>query len=300
VPTTLIPSLSPNPLTDLQALFTFPFMVHALEAGTITAVLGAITGWYVAVRRQAFAAHTLSVMAFPGAAGAALIGLPLSIGYYIACGLAAVGLGVTGRRTRRSAGAESAAIGTVQTAGLAAGYLFLALNQSILGGPETLLFGTFLGVTQGQVVGLLAVAAVSATVLAAIARPLLLSSIDRELATARGLPVDLLDLVFILILALAVAAVSELTGALLVLSVVIAPAAAAQQLTTRPAMSLALSVAFALAIVWLALALAYYSVYPVGFYVSSFAFILYAAARAARATKARAVRVRARSAQAHA
>ncbi|MHB1569991.1 MAG: metal ABC transporter permease [Solirubrobacteraceae bacterium] len=294
----MIPSVSPNPIVDLQALFTFPFMVHALAAGTIVAVLGAIVGWYVALRRQAFAAHTLSVMAFPGATGAALVGLPLSLGYYLACGLAAVALGITGRRSRRSLGADSAAIGTIQTVGLAAGYLFLALNQSILGGPETLLFGTFLGITRGQVFGLLAVAVAALVALAAFARPLLLSSIDRELARARGVPVDMLDIAFVLILGLAIAAVSQLTGALLVLSVVVAPAAAAQQLTMRPAAALALSVVFALAIVWLALAFAYYSIYPVGFYVSSFAFLLYAAARTIRATRGAAVPIRRRTTEA--
>lgn len=279
----MVPSLSPNPIADLQALLAFPFMVHALAAGTIVAVLGAAVGWYVALRRQAFAAHTLSVMAFPGASGAALVGLPLSLGYYVACVLASIAIGATGRRRGRSHDGESAAIGTVQTAGLAAGYLFLALNRSILGGPESLLFGTFLGITRAQVLALLAVAVAALAALAALGRPLALSSIDRELAQARGVPVGLLDAAFLLILGLAIAAVSQLTGALLVLSVVLAPAAAAQQLTLRPGLGLALSVAFALATVWLALAFAYYSIYPVGFYVTSFAFALYAAARARRA-----------------
>src|ERR1700754_1101279 len=118
----MIPSLSPNPIDDLRALFTYPFMVNALEAGTIVAVLAGVVGWYVVLRRQTFASHTLSVMAFPGAAGAALAGLPTALGYYIACTAAAraVGGGDRGVRPGRAQGGESAVSGTVQTGGLAA------------------------------------------------------------------------------------------------------------------------------------------------------------------------------------
>ncbi len=289
----MVPSPSLNPIADLQAMLTFPFMVHALAAGTIVAVLGGVVGWYVVLRRQAFVSHTLSVMAFPGATGAVLIGLSTSLGYYLTCVLAALAIGGAGRRGRRAQGGESAAIGTVQTVGLAAGFLFLALDQAVLGGPETLLFGTFLGISRGQVLTLLVVAAAALAALVALARPLLLASIDGELARARGVPVRLLDGAFVLILGLAVAATSQLTGALLVLSLLVAPPAAAQQLTMRPLAGLALSVGLALVIVWLGLALAYFSIYPVGFYVTTLAFGVYAAARLARVVRARAARARA-------
>ena len=123
-------------------------------------------------------------------------------------------------------------IGTVQTVGLAAGYLFLSLNSGILSGTETLLFGTFLGVTQGQVVTLLIIAVVALALLALGARPLLFSTVDRELARASGIPVAALDVLFLLLLALAVAATSQITGVLLVFAVLVAPPAAAQQLTS--------------------------------------------------------------------
>src|SRR6185437_15134025 len=129
--TPMTPSLSPNPIADLRQLFTYPFMVNALEAGTIVAVLAGIVGWYVVLRRQTFASHTLSVMAFPGAAGAALAGLPTALGYYVACTAAALAIGRTGRggRPGRAQGGESAVIGTVQSVGLAAGFLFLSLTR---------------------------------------------------------------------------------------------------------------------------------------------------------------------------
>ncbi len=283
----MTPTLSPNPITDLNALFTFPFMVNALEAGTIVAVLAAVVGWYMVLRRQSFAGHTLSVMAFPGAAGAALIGLPSTLGYYLACGGAA--LLMRSRRwsirSRSGSQTETVTIATVQTLGLAAGFLFLSLNNAVLGGTETLLFGTFLGVSRGQVLALLIVALVVLALIALAARPLLLETIDPEAARARGLPVALLDAGFLLLLAAAVAATSQITGALLVFALLVAPAAAAQQVTMRPALGLVLSVVFALAIVWLGLGIAYFSIYPVGFYVTSIAFAVYLAARLGRTVK---------------
>jgi zinc/manganese transport system permease protein len=269
------PSLSFDLVSDLRQLLTFPFMVNALEAGTIVAVLAAVVGWYMVSRRQAFAGHTLSVMAFPGAAGAALIGLPSSLGYYLACAAAAVGMRRTGGRGGRSHRGETATIGTIQATGLAAGFLFLSLNHQVLGGPETLLFGTFLGVSQSQVVALASVAAVALLAVAVGARPLLLSSIDRDVAEAGGLPVRALDAGFLLVLGLAVAATSQITGALLVFALLVAPAATAQLLTMRPLLGLGLSVTFALLIVWLGLGIAYFSPYPVGFWTTTFAFGLY-------------------------
>ena len=273
------PSLKFDLIADLRELFAFPFMVHALEAGTIVAVFAAAVGWYMVLRRQSFAGHTLSLMAFPGATGAALIGLPVSLGYYLACGAAAIAMGQTTRTSTRGFGSETAVIGTVQTVGLAAGYLFLSLNSAILSGTETLLFGTFLGVTEGQVVTLLVIAVVALALLAAGARPLLFSTVDRELARASGIPVAVLDVLFLLLLALAVAATSQITGVLLVFAVLVAPPAAAQQLTSRPLAGLALGVLFALLVVWLGLAAAYFSPWPVGFYTTTFAFAVYVIAR---------------------
>ena len=275
----LNPSLKFDLIADLRELFAFPFMVHALEAGTIVAVFAAAVGWYMVLRRQSFAGHTLSLMAFPGATGAALIGLPVSLGYYLACGAAAIAMGQTTRTTSRGFGSETAVIGTVQTVGLAAGYLFLSLNSGILSGTETLLFGTFLGVTQGQVVTLLIIAVVSLALLALGARPLLFSTVDRELARASGIPVATLDVLFLLLLALAVAATSQITGVLLVFAVLVAPPAAAQQLTSRPLAGLLLGIVFALLVVWLGLAAAYFSPWPVGFYTTTFAFAVYVIAR---------------------
>lgn len=263
-----------NPLTDLHALLSFQFMVNALEAGTIVAVMAGVTGWFMVLRRQVFAGHTLSVIAFPGAAAAAYAGLPLAAGYFGFCGAGALALaGITG--ARRSHSSESAAIGLLQAFALALGFFFVVLYHGVLNGLDSLLFGTFLGITRGQVLALLVVAAVTVTLLAVAARPLLFASVDPEVAAANGVRVRLLALAFLLVLGLSVAETSQITGALLVFALLVTPAATANRLTANPALALGLSVSLALLVTWLGLALAYFSIYPVGFYVTSLSFALY-------------------------
>jgi zinc/manganese transport system permease protein len=274
--------LSWNPLTDLEQLFAYPFMVHALAAGTIVAVMGGVTGWFMVLRRQTFAGHTLSIIAFPGAAAASLAGLPLAVGYFGFCGLGALTLaGVAG--TRKSLSAESAAIGSLQAFALALGFIFVSLYHGVLNSLDSLLFGTFLGITSGQVVVLLAVAAVSVALVVGAARPLLFSSVDPDVARAAGVPVRLLGFGFLLVLGLSVAETSQITGALLVFTLLVTPAATAHRITSRLGFGMALSVAIALAVTWLGLALAYFSVYPVGFYVTSLSFAVYLLVRFAQA-----------------
>ena len=274
--------LSWNLLTDLQQLFSYPFMVNALEAGTIVAVMAGVTGWFMVLRRQTFAGHTLSVIAFPGAAAASLAGLPIAVGYFGFCGLGALALaGIAG--SRRSHSSESAAIGSLQALALALGFVFVSLYHGVLNGLDSLLFGTFLGITSGQVAVLLTVAAATLALVAVAARPLFFASVDADVARAAGVPVRLLGFGFLLVLGLSVAETSQITGALLVFALLVTPAATAHQITARPGLGIALSVAIALAVTWLGLALAYFSIYPVGFYVTSLAFGLYVCVRLGRA-----------------
>ena len=269
-------ALSFDLLSDVRQLLAYPFMVNALEGATVVAVVAAVVGWYMVLRRQSFAGHTLSLMAFPGAAGAALVGLPATLGYYLACGLAAVSIGGARGRGYRN---ETAAVGTVQAVGLGAGFLFLTLNRAVLGSPESLLFGNVLGITRGQVAALVAVAIGVVIALTVLGRPLLFATVDPDVARANGVPVSLLDVSFLLILALAVAATSQITGALLVFALLVAPPASAQALTMRPVLGLVLSVCFGLVVTWLGLGIAYFSIYPVGFFTTTFAFGLYLIAR---------------------
>jgi zinc/manganese transport system permease protein len=270
--------LSWNPVDDVDALFTYPFMQHALAAGTIVAVMAGVVGWFMVLRRQTFAGHTLSITAFTGASAAGLAGVPVVVGYFGVCGLGALALAASAGG-RRGLSSESAATGSIQALALAFGFLFVSLYHGILNGLDSLLFGTFLGIASSQVLVLLVVAVAAIVVVGVAARPLLFASVDPDVARAGGVPVQLLGLGFLIVLGLSVAETSQITGALLVFALLVTPAAAAQRITSRPLLGVALSVTLALAITWLGLALAYFSIYPVGFYITSIAFAVYVLAR---------------------
>ena len=271
-----------NPLTDLQQMWAYPFMVNAFRAGTIVAVAAAVMGWFMVLRRQTFAGHTLAVVGFPGAAGATLIGVSATYGYFAFCIAAALVIAAIPRAGRDTGGAESALTGTIQAFLLVCGFLFTALYKGLLGGVTSMLFGSFLGITTTQVSVLLVVAVAVLGALAVIGRPLLFASVDPDVAAGRGVPVRLLSTVFLVLLGAATAGASQITGTLLVFALLVMPAATAQILTARPVLSLTLAVVLALAVTWLGLIIAYYSPYPIGFYVSTFAFAGYVLARLGR------------------
>jgi zinc/manganese transport system permease protein len=273
-----------NVVTDVRQLFAYPFMVNAFLAGTVVAVAAAVVGWFMVLRRQTFAGHTLALIGFPGAAGATLIGVSASAGYFVFAIVGALVVASTrGSGTAyRGFSEESAVVGTVQAFALAAGFLFVALYQGFLNGINSLLFGTFLGITIGQVWVLLVVAVAALVVLGLIGRPLLFASVDPEVAAARGVRVRLLGVLFLVLLGAAVAEASQITGSLLVFALLVMPAAAAQRFTARPVVGLAVSVVIALIVTWIGLAVAYYSPYPMGFYITTFAFAVYLASFAVR------------------
>ena len=273
-----------DPISDLNQLTAYPFMVNALEAGTIVAVMAGVLGWFMVLRRQTFAGHSLSVMAFPGATGALLVGMSAAAGYFLFTGLAALLIGVgAGVRTQRNRGQESAITGAVQAFGLACGFLFLSLYQGVLANYESLLFGSFLGITTGQVLGLAVVAGMTLILMAGAGRPLLFASVDEGVARARGVPTRALSVGFLVLLGLAVAATAQITGALLVFALLVAPPATAQLITPRVGLGLALSVVLGVLVTWVGLGLAYFYNYPIGFYITTVAFALYVAVRFARA-----------------
>jgi zinc/manganese transport system permease protein len=276
---TLAPSW--NLVADIQQLWSYPFMVNAFRAGTIVAVAAAVMGWFMVLRRQTFAGHTLAVVGFPGAAGATLLGASAIYGYFAFCVAAALVIALIPRGGHGRFGHESAVTGTIQAFALGCGFLFIALYKGFLNGVNALLFGTFLGITDGQVVLLFAVTVVVLAGMAALGRPLLFTSIDPAVAGARGVPVRAVSVAFLVLLGAAVAEASQITGTLLVFALLVMPAATAQALTARPKLSLLLAVLIAVAVTWLGLGIAYYSIYPIGFFVTTIAFVLYLLAQPA-------------------
>jgi zinc/manganese transport system permease protein len=178
------PTLSLNPLRDASELVEYHFMVNALLAGTVVAVLAGVVGWMMIVRRETFVGHTLAVMAFPGASGALLLGVAPAWGYFSVCGASALAIGGLLGASTRASGERSAAVASVQVLALAAGFLFVTLNGGVLGDLESELFGSPLGVSNAQLRVLAIVAACGLCALSALARPLVFASVDPELACA--------------------------------------------------------------------------------------------------------------------
>jgi zinc/manganese transport system permease protein len=288
---TFAESLSWNPITDLQQMWSFPFMVNAFRAGTIIAVLAGVMGHFMVLRRQSFAGHTLSLIGFPGAAGAVLIGVAAGYGYFACCLTGALIIAALPRTGRGSYSEESAVTGTVQAFALACGFLFVALHKGSLNNINTLLFGSFLGITTEQVAVLGVIAIVALAGLGVIARPLAFASIDPDVAAARTVPVRALSAAFLVLLGAAVAETSQITGTLLVFALLVMPAATAQTLTARPIRALALTIMIGLIVTWLSLSVAYYIPFPAGFFLTSFAFAGYVGSQVVRRiwSRARAV-----------
>ncbi|MFL6164407.1 MAG: metal ABC transporter permease [Jatrophihabitantaceae bacterium] len=265
-----------NLISDVREILSFHFMLNAMRAGTVVAVVCGAIGYFMVLRRQSFAGHTLAVVGFPGAAAATWLGLNAGLGYFGSCLLAALVIAVLpgGGRAGGTGGSseESAAIGTLQGFALACGFLFVSLYQGFLSGLTSLLFGSITGITDGQVLVLLGAGVLCLVTLAMIGRPLLFATVDAEVARARGLRVRLLSAGFLLLLAVAVAGASQVTGSLLVFALLVAPAATALRLTARPALGLLISIAVALLVTWLGEGIAFFTPYQIGFWVTTLAF----------------------------
>jgi len=264
--------LSWNLVDDVRQLLQFPFMVNALRAGTIVAIVAGAIGYFMVLRRESFAGHTLALIGFPGAAGATWLGVNESLGFFGFCvaGALVIAIVPAGRSSERSA-----VIGTVQAFALACGLLFVSLYHGYLTGLNDLLFGTIIGISKTQVWILLVAGGAALAVLAVIARPLLFASIDADVARARGVRVRLVGALFLLLLGVAAAGTSQVTGTLLVFALLVAPAATAVRLTTSPIAGMTLSVVIAIVVTWLGEGAAYFSPYPIGFWVTTFAFGLF-------------------------
>jgi len=273
-------------LADLTDLFHYPFMQHAFLAGTLVAVVAGALGYFMVLRRQSFAGHTLANVGFAGAAGAALIGQPPVVGLLVFGLAAALGIGWLSERQGAGSGSgqwrQDIAVGTVLAFSLGLGLLFERLTSSYAGGIYAILFGAALGVSDRDITVIAITTGVALVALVSIGRPLLFASLDPLVADARGVPARLLSYVFLVLLAFAVAQAVQVVGVLLIFSLLVTPGATAQQLTTRPGRAIALSILLALFFTWVGLTIAYYTPYPVGFFITSCAFVTYILVRLTR------------------
>lgn len=262
----------------------YDFMQNAYAAGTIIAIVSAVVGFFVVLRGLSFAAHALSHIGFAGATGAVVLGTDPLFGLLAFTIVAGLAMGALGERLR----GRDVAIGIILAFSLGLGALFLSLYTRYATQAYNILFGTILGVSQGDVLVSFILGIIVILAIAAVYRPLLFSSVDPEVAAARGVPVEVLGVGFLVIVAVAVAEAVQVVGVLLIFTLLVAPAATAGYVTTRPARAVALSIVLALVETWVGITLAYYSKFPVSFYISALGFALYVAARFLRSSPARA------------
>ena len=251
------------------------FVHVALAAGTTVALLGGLLGPLVVARNNAFAVHGIAELGLTGAAGGLLLGLDVTTGALL--GSVGVGLllGVLALRGRD----RDTATGALLAVGLGFGVLFLSRLHTYATSGFGLLFGSITSVSDRQLRHLLVVTVVVAAALAFVWRPLWFASVDAEVASARGVPVRALAVVFPVLLAAAVAATIQVTGVLLILTLLVTPAAAAQRLTSRPGPTVVLSAALAVLATTGGILASLQWDAPTSFFIAVFSFAGYAAAR---------------------
>ena len=267
-----------NLISDLQGMLYYQFMQHAFEAGTIVALIAGITGYFVVLRRSAFTAHAFSEIGFAGAAGAVLLGIAPIAGLVLGSSLGGLAIAALGRRAAN----RDTQIGIVLAFTLGLGLLFISLYTGYATEAYSILFGEILGISYSQVQLTLVAGVVIIGAMGLIYRPLLFASLDEDVAEAKGMPMLFIGTVFMLLVALAVSFSVQVTGVLLIFSLMVTPAATAQYLSRRPATAIAISVTIALAATWVGLFVAFYTPYPVSFFITGIVFGLYLLVRLVR------------------
>jgi zinc/manganese transport system permease protein len=244
-----------------------PFMQHALIGGSMVAVAAGLLGYFVITRQNAFAAHALAHIGFPGATGAILIGAPVTMGLAVFCVGGGLLIGLFGRRVAD----REMATGTILALATALGVLFASLASANASTTTSVLFGNLLAISEDQllVYGAFTLAVVGT--LAVLARPLMFASVDPAVAEARGVPVRALGLAFVVLLALTITMAVQVVGTLLLFALVVTPAATALRITARPARVALIAVALALAAVWGGLVLSAMVDLPPSFFIVSLA-----------------------------
>jgi len=249
-------------------------MVNAWILASIVALVAGVVGFFTVLRGSAFAAHAIPNGSFAGAAAASLIGISTLLGLGVFSLAGALGIGVLGRRGRHDV---ATALALVMMLGL--GALFLSFSEEYAPAVYSLLFGEVLGISPNEIAPTAILGALCILSIAVSYRPLMLSSILPEVGEARGVSSFRMEMLFLAVLALATTMTVPVVGTLLIFSLMIGTPAAARSFTDRPLVAMALSVAFALVIVWTAIAASYETNYPVGFFVGMLSAGAYALGR---------------------
>ncbi|ALD63533.1 metal ABC transporter permease [Glutamicibacter soli] len=258
-----------------------PLVSNSLIAGAALGVVGGLIGIFIMMRDMAFAVHGIAELSFAGAAFALLIGADVVTGSVFGSLIAALILGMLGTRARD----RNSITGVLMPFGLGLGILFLSLYEGRSANKFGLLTGQIVAVDDVQLGGMLVLSAVVVLALALIWRPLTFASADPVVANARGVRTSGLSIIFMMVLALAVAVTIQVVGALLVLALLITPAAAAMRVSSTPVLTVILSVVFAELAVVGGILLALAGSLPISPYVTTISFVIYLVCRAIEAVR---------------
>jgi zinc/manganese transport system permease protein len=249
-------------------------MLNTWIAASVVAVIAGVTGFFAVLRGSTFAAHAIPNGAFAGAAGASLLGINVIWGLAVFAVGGALGIGALGRKARHDV---VTALALVLMLGL--GALFVSISTEYAQETYSLLFGEVFGVSSTEVLPIAGLGVAAVVLIGVAFRPLMLTSALPEVADARGVSTRKTELYFLVVMALAASMTIPVVGALLMFSLMIGPAAAARAVTSRPGVAMALSVAIALATVWLSIAASYRTNWPLGFFVGTAGAVFYVIAQ---------------------
>lgn len=264
-------------INQLIHMLGYEFVQNALVAGVLVAVMAGLVSRFVVARNMSFAVHALAEVGFTGSAEFILIGLSPVLGLLTGSMLTALFIGALGLRIRE----RDSVVGVIMAFGLGLGVLFITLYPRYSGEAfAILLTGAITTVSRGDLMLLVAVAAVTIVGLGVMYRPLTFATVDPLVAEARGVPVRLVSILFLLMLAAAVAEAVQIVGVLMILTLLITPGATAERLTAQPGLATVASVGIALLATLGGILLALVTAVPVSFYVTTVAFVCYLAARA--------------------
>ena len=255
-------------------MLEYEFMQTAFAASGLVALVAGVVGYFLVLRRQAFAGHALSHVGFAGATGAALLGLSPITGLLCVTLLASTWMGSMSDRLERSDVATAA----VLSLALGFGMLFLHFYTSYASEATALLFGNVLAVDRDTLALLGAIAVLSLLLMAVLARPLIFASLQPELAEAKGVPMRGISILFLGVVALCTAQCIQIVGVLLVFTLMIGPAASVQQVSSSLMRGVAYSALLAIGQAWGGLCLAYYTDWPTSFWITALSSLSYLAA----------------------
>jgi len=256
---------------------------NSVLAGAVLGLVGGLIGVFVMSRDMAFAVHGVSELSFAGASAGLLLGVGVVQGALAGSVIAALLIGILGSRARD----RNSITAVLMPFGLGLGILCLALYPGRTANKFGLLTGQIVAVDDPQLGWMIAISVVVVAGLLVVWRPLMFASVDADVAAARGVPTRGLSIVFMILLGLAVAVSVQIVGALLVLAILVTPAAAALRVSSSPVMVPVLSVVFAVVSMVGGILLALGGSIPVSPYVTTISFAIYVVCRVIAAVRTR-------------